>query len=96
MVHQVVVAEADRRREDDRDIGADRAQPVGVRGPKHDVVRVVVDQNEKRMVGEGAYHIGCQDDCPPWRINDRQSDSDGDLQRDQQHCPQCRPYVGLE
>ena len=60
MVQQVMVAEADRRREDDSDIGEDRAQPIGVRGLEHHVVRVVVDQHEECMVGEGAERIGAR------------------------------------
>ena len=80
---QVMVAKADRCRENYGDIGENRAEPVSVRLPEYDVVSVVVDQYEKRMVGEGPNRVGRDDDCPPWSAEHGQRYADRDLQGDQ-------------
>jgi hypothetical protein len=92
----MMVAKADCRRKDDGDIGEDRAQPVGVGLLEHDVVRVIVDQHEQRMIGEGAKGISGDDDRPPRRVKHGQHDANGDLHCDQQHGPQRRPRVAAD
>ena len=96
VVQEMVVAKADRGWENDGDIGEDRAEPVGVRGPEHQVVRVIVDQHEQCVIGECADRIGRDDDDPPVRTEGGKPGADGQLHGDQQHRPQSRSPIALE
>lgn len=96
VVQKVMVAKADGGREDDGDVGENGAEPVGVRLLEHDVVRVFVDQYEERVIGEGAERVGGDDDPPPGHVKQGQADADGDLQRDENHCPNRRRSIALE